>query len=248
MSKKNFITLFISILLIGIAISAGIYAAKFIVNPFETVEGAEMTEVEKIGGKVKFNVLIVGLDKSEANSDVIMVASFNEKTNKISVMSIPRDTYVSFGGRSYLINSAYSMPERQADGSVKPGGIEMLAKKVTGLTGIPINYYLIFRVGTIEAVIDKLGGVDFDVPCRMYYKDPEQNLLIDLKAGQQHLSGEQAEGMVRFRSYPQGDLQRIKVQQDLLKELISQKLNAGSIGKLPGFYNALEDKILTNFT
>ena len=45
----------------------------------------------------------------------------------------------------------------------------------------------------VEAV-DLLGGLDFDVPMDMDYDDPDQNLFIHLKAGEQHLTGEQLNG------------------------------------------------------
>ena len=48
-------------------------------------------------------------------------------------------------------------------------------------------------------IIDAIGGVEFDVPIRMFYNDPEQNLHIDLQKGKQLLNGKKAEMLVRFR-------------------------------------------------
>ena len=96
-----------------------------------------------------------------------------------------------------------------------------------------------FSSDTFRRVIDALGGVDYYVPQDMYYVDPVQDLYIDLEEGQQHLDGAKAEQLVRFRQYPMGDEDRIKVQQDFIKTLVKQKLNASILAKLP----ALADEI-----
>jgi anionic cell wall polymer biosynthesis LytR-Cps2A-Psr (LCP) family protein len=68
-----------------------------------------------------------------------------------------------------------------------------------------------------------MGGVDMYVPIDMKYTDVDQNLYIDLRAGQQHLNGEQALMFLRFRSaYPDADLGRISAQQEFLKAAFSQ--------------------------
>ena len=59
--------------------------------------------------------------------------------------------------------------------------------------------------------------MDFNVEERLYYVDPYQDLYIDLYPGMQHLDGDKAEQLVRFRDgYVQKDLKRIEVQQQVL--------------------------------
>ena len=64
-------------------------------------------------------------------------------------------------------------------------------------------------------LIDAIGGVEFDVPTRMYYTDPKQNLEIDLYPGKQLLDGKKAEMFMRFRQnndgtgYAEGDIGRM---------------------------------------
>ena len=60
----------------------------------------------------------------------------------------------------------------------------------------------------------------------MNYEDATQNLYIHLQKGMQHLDGEQAMGLVRFRKgYASQDIQRTKVQQEFLKALAKQCLS-----------------------
>ena len=249
MSRKNkrpFTSAVLMLLLAVAAIGLGIFTAKLLTAPLLNAGQEQSVPMDEIVDDKVF-ALIAGLDKAESNTDVLMVVCYNKKTEHIRVMSVPRDTYVYFGERRALINSAYSMSIQQADGSYKQGGIELTALKVKEVLGIPaINYYAIFKVGTFASLIDELGGVDFYVPQDMHYEDPYQDLYIHLNQGQQMLNGQMAENMVRFRSYPLGDLQRVEVQQKLLEALFAQKMNKSNIGKIDEVYEVLQEKVASN--
>jgi anionic cell wall polymer biosynthesis LytR-Cps2A-Psr (LCP) family protein len=93
-----------------------------------------------------------------------------------------------------------------------------------------------------------LGGVDFDVPQRMKYTDPMQDLYIDLQPGMQHLDGDKAEQLVRFRSYPFGDIDRIKVQQNFLHAIAEQKLKVSYVGKIDDIYSVVIKNLETSMS
>ncbi len=197
--------------------------------------------VDKATGKV--NVLILGVDKDGLRTDVIIVASYDLDNNKIEMLNIPRDTRMYIGNRYQKINAAHSLTQ---NGKIK--GPQGSIEAVTRLTGIPINYYVEFSFDAFRNTIDALGGVDFDVPQRMKYSDPAQDLYIDLQPGYQHLDGDKAEQFVRFRKYPLGDIARVEAQQSFIKALAEQKLNFSIITKIPDLYRTLQDDIVTNFT
>lgn len=234
--KKKVTIAVIYALIVCFTVISGIVVRNFIENPFEQAEGFEMNEIEETNGNAKVNVLVIGVDKTEGLSDVIMVVRYDEEHNRIAAMSIPRDTYVNYKG-TRLVNSVYGA-----------GGIDAVSKVVTQLTGLKINYYVQFNVGTFAKLVDLLGGVEFNVPQNMNYDDPVQDLHIHLKKGLQTLNGEDAESMVRFRGYPQADLKRVEVQQDLLKELIKQKLNAEYLLKVPSIYASIKNDIKCNMS
>lgn len=234
--KKVCIALLYAFLICATVIAA-INVRNFLDSPFEEIDEFEMADIEETNGKVKINILILGLDKTKSLSDVIMVVRYDEENNRVAAMSIPRDTYVDYNGRRMLINSVYGS-----------GGINATARIVSQLTGLKINYYVQFGVGTFGKLVDLLGGVEFNVPQNMNYDDPAQDLHIHLKAGKQILGGKDAESMVRFRGYPQADLKRVEIQQELFKALIEQKLNADSITKLPSIYNSLKGDIKCNMS
>lgn len=235
--KKKLVIVLVYAVIISLTVAAGLKFRYFMAHPFDSDGSVSMESVEETAGKVKVNVLILGVDKTEGLSDVIMVVRYDEENGKISAMSIPRDTYVEYNGHTRLVNSIYGA-----------GGVEAVSRVVTELTGFGINYYVQFNVGTFEKLIDLLGGVEFDVPQNMNYDDPVQDLHIHLKKGLQTLNGHDAEAMVRFRGYPQADLKRVEVQQDLLKALIKQKVSAKYIAKIPSVYSELKDDIECNMS
>ena len=180
-------------------------------------------------------ILILGMDNEGLRSDVMMLAFINANTGNVDLLSIPRDTRVTIGGRTLKINSAYALGK-------EPQSIETTEK----LLGVKIDNYVKFSFDTFRNVIDALGGVDYDVPQDMKYDDPEQDLHINLKKGYQHLDGDKAEQLVRYRHYPMGDEDRIKVQQSFMKELLSQKLNPATLLRLPQLTKEIGDNVKTD--
>jgi LCP family protein required for cell wall assembly len=185
------------------------------------------------------NFLLLGTDEGGMRTDTIMLASIDTARKKINVMSIPRDTKITIGKQTYKINSAYAFGKNDRH-------YETTIKYVKELTGLSIHYYAVAHPKSFRDVIDVLGGVRFDVPQKMHYSDPAQNLLIDLQPGEQLLNGSKAEQLTRFRGYPMADLQRVKVQQDFMKALFEQKAKPGYIFKLAELYSKISESVQTN--
>ena len=89
----------------------------------------------------------------------------------------------------------------------------------------------------------ELDGIRFDVPCPMKYRDPDQDLYINIPKGEQVLNGEDSVKVLRFRQYPMGDLQRNQVQQDFFRAALEQKLRAKYISKVPTLFSLVEENI-----
>lgn len=188
----------------------------------------------------KVSVLLVGTDAGGYNTDTIMLIMMDCKTHSINMMSIPRDTRVPnpYGGGYSKINAVYGAK-----------GMEGLIEQIGQITGLPINFYVKMDFTGFREIIDILGGVDFDVPMRLKYDDPAQNLHIDLQAGMQHLDGNKAEQLVRARNqYPQADITRTEVQRNFMKELIKQHATASNLFKVRDLYSAMIKYVKTNIT
>lgn len=194
--------------------------------------------------KEPFNVLILGGDKVNKNTDTIMVVNVDCKKPKVTVLSIPRDTRVLVKGKLNKINSAY------------PLGKEKLAMKTVGdFLNIDIKYYVYMDVKAFKEIVDLFDGVDYDVPVDMDYDDPYQKLHIHLKKGPQHLDGDKAEQFMRFRHYNRvkvnkfydgSDIKRIAAQQNFIKEFVKQKLNIKYLSKASSFVDTVYANIDTN--
>lgn len=187
------------------------------------------------------NVLMMGLDKEETRSDVMMVAQLNLESNSVNVLQIPRDTYINNKRYDKKINSAYGA-----------GGPEKSIEELQTLVDIDIDKYAIVTTSGFRDVIDAVGGIYYDVPQDMNYDDPIQDLHIHLKAGYQLLDGDKAEQYVRCRYiYPTGDLGRVEAQSEFLKEAfkqITERYKSGDDVDTQRLITTLGDMVDTNFT
>lgn len=175
-----------------------------------------------------YNILVVGTDEGGIRTDTIMIAHVDVNTGDTALLSIPRDTLITGNYAVPKINGVYG----SAGGGEK--GINALKVKLAQLLGFDVDGYAIVDLVAFVKLVDQVRGVEYEVPMDMDYDDPTQDLHIHLKAGKQHLDGNEAIQLVRFRSgYAQADIARTAVQQDFLKEMAKQcvdKLTIADIG------------------
>lgn len=187
-----------------------------------------------------YTFLLAASDDGNGNADTIMVMSYDVPNQKVGVVSIPRDTLVD---RSYpKINAAYG------------DGVDELTDTVSDLVGFPIDYYITVDMKAFKALVNAVDGIDFDVPIDMDYDDPTQNLSIHYTAGMQHLNGQQALEVARFRKnndgsgYPDSDISRIATQQKLLTVMAKKVLSWSSITKINDFIDIFSDYVETDLS
>lgn len=187
--------------------------------------GPIATEDEKV-----LNVLAFGLNDGLA--DTIVLFSFNYGTNRLNILSIPRDTYHEVRGYpdpwQRKINSVY--------GYAEDGGVLGMKKEISNLLGIPIHYYVKVDFASVVSVVDTLGGYDVYVPYDMKYDDiyAIPPLHIDIPAGMNHLDGLGTLKFLRFRqnndgSISEGDVVRTQRQRDFINAMIEKALNSNDL-------------------
>ena len=104
------------------------------------------------------------------------------------------------------------------------------------------------------ALVDAIGGVDFYVPIDMNYDDPIQGLSIHFSKGMQHLSGQEAMEVVRFRhnndgtGYGSEDIGRMSTQQDFLMAVAEQTLTLSNVDKVGTFAKIFQQYVDTDLT
>ena len=220
----------LSLLFLTVAVVATV---KYVVRAPEPVTDGEDQQTQQDGAedsdaiqtisngrerksKYCYNILLYGVDNDAGGSDTNMLMRFDAVNKTVDIVSLPRDTLMSNG---HKLNSSYNN-----------GGTEKLRSNIEDMLGVPVDFYVSVDLKGFIALIDQIGGVEFDVPCDMDYDDPYQDLHIHFKAGLQKLNGQQAMEVVRFRHNNDNtgyggrqDLGRIGTQQAFLKT-VAQKL------------------------
>ena len=158
-------------------------------------------------------------------------------------VSIPRDTKAVINGKNHKINFAYNS-----------GGSELLAQTISEQLGIPVDFTVTVDLTGFVALVDAIGGVDFYVPIDMNYDDPIQGLSIHFSKGMQHLSGQEAMEVVRFRhnndgtGYGSEDIGRMSTQQDFLMAVAEQTLTLSNVDKVGTFAKIFQQYVDTDLT
>lgn len=195
------------------------------------------------------NILLLGTDRrSEAattgttamgsawvrgaqRSDAIMVVHLDADRDRVTVTSLPRDSWVAVPGYGMAkLNAAYSY-----------GGASLAIRTVEQLTGIRIDHLAVIDWDGFRELIDAVGGITVSVPRTVY----DSARGITWTAGDHHLDGEQALDYVGQRyGLPGGDLDRVRRQQKVLGTLAEQTMGLrDSPTGIVDFVNMLTDHV-----
>lgn len=191
-----------------------------------------------------YTILLVGNDDGNGNTDTIVVGRLDTVNHTMDFVSIPRDTLVNLDWNVRKINAVYA-------GTANSGGVAIdgLKTQIRNLIGFNVDCYAVIDLDVFVDTVDLMGGVWFDVPQAMHYEDPGQNLYIHIDAGYQCLNGEQAMGVVRYRSgYANGDLGRIEMQQQFLKAVATQFIRLGNIPNISQVVSLLAKNMDTDLS
>jgi len=190
-----------------------------------------------------YTILVSGVDNENGGSDTNILLAVDATAGYIYGISIPRDTKAVINGKAQKINAAYNI-----------GGMELMAEVVSDQLGIPVDYTVLVDLQGFVALVDAIGGVDFNVPVDMDYDDPIQDLSIHLSKGMQHLNGEDALKVVRFRhnndgtGYGSEDIGRMQTQQNFLKAVAKQTLTVSNLNKIDDFVKIFQSYVETDLT
>ncbi len=203
------------------------------------------------------NILLIGIDADGTRSDTNMLLSYDGYSDRVNVLSFPRDTKVVMNGHYQKLNAAMGVGLAKFKTGVDEAPEEELIRQVKKISGLPVHYFMTVDFEGFQEIVDVLGGVEFNVPYDMNYDDPIQGLHIHLQKGQQHLDGKMAHDFVRFRQnnggsapgeYVKGDEGRIYWQQRFLKALISQKAKPEYFSKITDIFDVITGNVRTNYT
>jgi len=187
----------------------------------------------RINDKKPVSILLLGVDTTDdgvrdaekdyrGNSDTMIVVTVNPKTNKTTMMSVPRDSMAQIWKSSsnntrkiQKINSAYNI-----------GNEESAVATTEKFLNIPIDYYVKVDFNSLTQIVNAVGGVDVDVPFSFSYGDTGQK-ESHFKKGKMHLNGKQALDYSRMRyEDPKGDYGRQQRQRQVITAIIKSAASA----------------------
>lgn len=245
----------------NIAAEVPVSPEEVIETPFEVIEENQLKEMEDLEVEEDvpeaINGLLIGFDRTNGLTDVIMVGHIDPENNTVQIISIPRDLEIYFTEDEFKaikknnpknrilhakLNNIYSLIGWDETALMD---IKAIAEVITDLE---IDYMMTINIDGFKDMVDAVGGVEFDVPQDMYYNDPAQDLYIDLDKGLQVLDGDKAEQLVRYRKgYERGDLQRIEVQQEFVAAMVDQVIHRSDFNKISQLLTTSYNMIDTDF-
>ncbi len=198
-----------------------------------------------------YTFLLIGRTTMDDNSDMLMLIVFDTNTGKIDAVSIPRDTMINVSTGARKINQAIW------------GGVDYTKNWVRKTLGVYPNFYVMVDWAAVGQLVDAVGGVYFDVPCRMYYVDSNKvgPFKIDLEPGYQHLDGNKAMQLIRWRKNASGyehyaqeagfdgsNTKRTQMQQEFMVEAAKQILQVKNVPYLGSMVQVFTEYVETDLS
>lgn len=224
---------------------------KIIINE----EVAEVLQEEEIHNTVKGyrNIALFGVDARDGElgrgtrSDTIIIASINQDTQEIKLISVFRDTFLNLGNDSYnKCNAAYAN-----------GGPEQAINMLNTNLDLDITDYVTVGFGGLIDSVDALGGIEMDVTeaeishLNNYQLSMAEQLGVDYTpiehSGRQVLNGMQATAYCRIRYTKGDDFRRAERQRDVLTAMM-EKAKTASVSSLTDMVTAILPQVETSLS
>lgn len=258
--KKRFIIFGIEIFLLVVLV-AGFYVVrqldriqKPIVDPEQVQVNEDLPEetVKTMSGYT--NIALFGLDTRTPGqlgkgnrSDTIIIASINNDTKEVRLVSVFRDTYLD------LANGKYN----KCNGAYSAGGPEQAMTMLNKNLDLDIKYYMSVDFAALTETVDLLGGIMIDVDeselehLNNYTVETSKVTGVQTQkltqTGLQLLDGVQATSYCRIRYTAGDDFKRTERQREVIMELVNTAKKA-DITEINEIINAVFSKIATNYT
>ncbi len=197
--------------------------------------------------KDRVNILLAGIDyaqertgRDDFRTDTLMLFSVNFSTERVDIISIPRDSYadIAFTDRNWKINGAF-----MSAGGAEGRGFECMMETVsTALGGLPIGYYFAVDMPAVKDIVDIIGGVWYEVDYDIKMGGRQISKGYQLLDGQAFLDYSRARKGITSGT----DVDRIDRQQRLLLEMFKQAKQSNLLPKIPQIYDTMKSQVYTN--
>lgn len=227
------------------------------INEEEIDVNESVTENQVMKGYT--TIALVGIDsrddklKSDWNSDTMIIASINNDTKKVKLVSVYRDTYLCLGededgNNSYgLANSAYCT-----------GGAKKMINMLNKNLDMNISDFVTVNFQAVAETVELLGGIDVEmkkeevVHLNNYCVESSEVTGMDYTPleeieGVQHLNGVQAVAYARIRKTSGNDFRRAARQREVIYKIVEKAKNS-SIATLNTVLDKIFPMIYTSLT
>lgn len=215
-------------------------------------EEIEEETIEKMTGYT--NIALFGLDTRKAGqlgkgnrSDTMIIASINNDTGYVKLVSLYRDTYLN------LTNGKYN----KCNGAYSAGGPAQAISMINTNLDLDIEYYFSVDFAALTDVVDELGGIEIDVDedeiehLNNYIVETSEVTGVETTnlthTGLQLLDGVQATSYCRIRYTAGDDYKRTERQREVIMEIVS-KAKQADLTEINRIIDAVFPKIATNYT
>ena len=202
---------------------------------------------------------LIGLDgrdgelKSGARSDTMIIASINNDTQKVKLVSVYRDTYLRIGEDSEG-NGQYD----KANAAYKKGGPEQFLSMLNTNLDLNVTDFVSVDFQAVAEAVELLGGIDVElkeeevVHLNNYCVETSKVTGMDYtpleeKAGVHHLNGVQAVSYARIRYTSGNDFRRAARQREVIYKIVEKAKNS-DIATLSKILDKVFPKVYTSFT
>ena len=184
------------------------------------------------------NIAIFGVDSRDDSydkgnrSDCIIIASINNKTKEVKLISVYRDTYLQIEGHGLdKITHAYSY-----------GEAPLAIKTLNTNLDLNIKEFATVNFDVVKETVDYIGGISMPIT-----SEEVGHISGITKPGTYTLTGEQALAYSRIRYASGGDYKRTERMRDVLTA-VANKVKTLNISQLNGFVDTILPKVYTNIT
>lgn len=202
-------------------------------STLETVKEKDPNAPTGVNNSVILNTLLVSLDETSYRTEAVMLMSVNLDDYSVSLVSLPRDTYISGNYENSTINDIY----REKDDG-KGRGIRALQEAVEGMVGFKIDYHYVVTQETLTNALDAIDGLRFRVP-RLDF--------CALDSGTRKMDGEDAIQLFTYDpDYYDIDLEGPDTQRKFLLSLMSELIATNDEGEMKSRAQAVLNNAETN--
>ncbi len=188
--------------------------------------------------------LVLGFDEAAECTDVMFLVTFDPQTPRISVLQLPRDTYIASGYAQNKLNQVFAT--RRAMGDTPRDALLYVRDTVRDTFGVTPTATIGVSMTAFRQTVDAVGGVELHLPEDVTL-DSEGTEPLTLTAGAHHIDGTLAERFVRYRrGYARGDLGRMDAQKVFLSAFFHTVRERIGVKELLTLSDVLSDSYISD--